>query len=162
MSAQPAPTPNRERGGEQFGATNSMQPKNPVLKLLCSGSSQRASSSQTINRRAKSSDTFKPLPVTAIKAVLFSGTICVRPRRRTRAGRSVNTEANVSDRRSELLTLSTNSTGAASIRSGARRLSSSCRSPPFVNAWGRIPKAIAQRQRTVALFRCRHPKFPVP
>jgi hypothetical protein len=42
--------------------------------------------------------TLRPLPVTATNAALFSSTILLKPSSRTRAGRSVNSEASVSDR----------------------------------------------------------------
>ena len=67
-----------------------------------------------MKRRAKSSDTLKPLPVSAMNAVLFKATICVRPSGRTRAGRSVSIEASVSDRSIVPLTLSRNRIGVAS------------------------------------------------
>ena len=108
-----------------------------------------------MNRRAKSSDTLKPLPVSAMNAVLFRPTICVRPSGRTRAGRSVSTEASVSDRSVVPLTLSRNRIGEASINSDASRLSSSWRSPPLVKARGCTAKAMAEIERTSR-------PFPVP
>jgi hypothetical protein len=74
-----------------------------------------------------------------MKAVLFNATMPVRPKGRTQARRSVNTEARISERNIALLKLSRNKTCAASIRSDAKRLSSSCRSAPLVNARGWMP-----------------------
>ena len=64
-----------------------------------------------MKRRAKSSVTVRPFPVIEMNAVLFSGTMRVWPNSRTRAGRSVITDARVSDRSAIPLTLSRNSAG---------------------------------------------------
>ena len=66
----------------------------------------------------------------------FRATIRVWPSRRTLAGRSVSTDASVSERSAIPFALSRNTAGCASISSAARRLSNSCLSAPTVNARG--------------------------
>ncbi len=108
----------------------------------------RGSSSTVIKRRARSSETDKPFPVSAMKADALRGTICDLPNSLTRAGRSVIALANRSDLKAVLLRLSRNSAGPPSINSAAIRFSNSSEFAPDVTACGSRPKAMAQIART--------------
>ena len=118
-----------------------------LAKRRASGSSVRGSSSIAINRRARSSETVSPLPVSTTKADGFSGTIRERPRTRTRAGRSVIALARRFDLKAVLLRLSRKSTGLPSISSAEIRFSSSSAVEPPVTACGSRPNAIIAMQR---------------
>ena len=112
-----------------------------------SGSSVRGSNSTVMKRRARSSDTVRPLPVRITKADAFNGTICDLPSSRTRAGRSVIALASRSDLKAVLFRLSRNRAGLPSISSAAIRFSSSSAVAPAVTACGSRPKAMMQMQR---------------
>ena len=118
-----------------------------VVNGRASGSSVRASKSTATNRRARSSETVRPLPVKITKAEALSGTISDRPSTRTRAGRSVIALASRLDLNAVLFRLSRNRAGLPSISSAVIRFSSSSAVAPAVTACGSRPKAMMQMQR---------------
>ena len=122
------------------------------LNGRASGSSVRGSNSTATKRRARSSDTLRPLPVMITKADEFNSTICDLPSSLTRAGRSVIALARRSDRKAVLLRLSRNRAGLPPISSAATRFSSSSAVAPAVTACGSRPKAMMHMQRASRPF----------
>jgi hypothetical protein len=143
----PSPTPDCQARRQQFRPRSCTATTGLPPNRRRSGSSMRASNSTQRNRRARSSDTVSPLPVTMTKATAFRGTIVDLPSKRDRDGRSVSMLASKSDLREMALTLSRNKAGVASINSDIMRLSNSARSLPPVKEAGGRPNAIAQMQR---------------
>ena len=71
----PTPAPETVKAAASSSARRRpISSSKPAVNFRCSGSSHCASNSQTMNRRAKSSDTLNPLPVRAMNAVLFNAT----------------------------------------------------------------------------------------
>ena len=134
-----------------------------VANGRASGSSVRASKSTATNRRARSSETVRPLPVRITNADAFNGTICDRPSSRTRAGRSVIALASRSDLKAVLFRLSRNRAGLPSINSAAIRFSSSsavCTGRHGVRLTPEGNDADAAGEQTLAGAGTRHGRCP--
>ena len=138
---RPSPTPDREKRCQELRPPFCHILRISVVNFRASGSSVRGSRSTVMKRRARSSETVRPLPVRITKADAFKGTICDRPRMRTRAGRSVIALARRSDFNAVPLRLSRNRTGPPPISSAAIRFSSSSAVAPPVTACGWRPNA---------------------
>ena len=135
VGCKPTPPPDSEQRSQEFGTAFANLRTDVVLeRSSLRRSSVRGSNSTATKRRARSSDTLRPLPVMITKEDAFNCTICDLPSSLTRAGRSVMALARRSERNAVLLRLSRNSAGLPPINSAAIRFSSSSAVAPAVTA----------------------------